>query len=431
MKPLIEQSGSTLRYNFHTGQWRAWESKKRFPIVLAGTQGGKTSFGPPWFHREIKQCGPGDYMIVAPNYPLLEPKALPEFLHLFQTILGLGEFRQSPTKRFVISERGERALWGCKQSTPTRVLFGYGSKPESLESSTLKAAWVDEGGQKDMKVASYEALRRRLSLNQGRMLVTTTIYDLGCIKRLFYDRWRAGDPEVDIISFPSIANPAFPREEYYAAEQRMQRWKFDMFYRAIFTRPAGLIYGSFDETLDVRARMPIPTTWERYLGLDFGGVNTAGVFYAVEPLTRKKWLYRIYHAGNKTAADHVKDFLEGEPGVPYCVGGSKSEGQWRQEFAAAGLPVNEPSVSEVEVGINRVYGAHTRREIVVFDDLEAYLDEKNTYSRKVDANGEPQEEIENKNAFHLMDAERYIISTICEDVKVGVSVDLYEHLYGG
>jgi hypothetical protein len=35
-----------LRFNFHPGQWRAWQSLKRFILVLAGTQSGKTSFGP-------------------------------------------------------------------------------------------------------------------------------------------------------------------------------------------------------------------------------------------------------------------------------------------------------------------------------------------------------------------------------------------------
>ena len=89
-----------------------------------------------------------------------------------------------------------------------------------------------------------------------------------------------------------------------------------------------------------------------------------------------------------------------------------SEDQWRDEFRAAGLPVREPDIKDVEVGIDRVYGAHKRNELYVFDDLSGYLDEKLRYSRKVDANGEPTEEIEQKNTFHYMDAERYIVGWI-------------------
>ena len=64
----------------------------------------------------------------------------------------------------------------------------------------------------------------------------------------------------------------------------------------------------------------------------------------------------------------------------------------------------------VEVGIDRVIAAHTRDEIIVFDDLPRYLDEKLSYSRELDDEGEPTEKIDSKETFHMMDAERYIIS---------------------
>jgi hypothetical protein len=188
-----------------------------------------------------------------------------------------------------------------------------------------------------------------------------------------------------------------------------------MFYRAIFTRPAGLIYDAFDEQQHKCPRFTIPAHWPRYLGLDFGGVNTAGVFYAAECApgtstpTGRLFLYRSYKAGGRTAAEHTRALLAGEPMLPECVGGSKSEGQWRDEFRAAGLPVREPDITDVEVGIDRVYGAHRRGELLIFEDQEAYLDEKSAYSRELDEAGEPTEKIEAKETFHHMDAERYII----------------------
>ena len=51
-----------LRYRFHPGQWQAWNAERRHVVVLAGSQGGKTSFGPAWLHREIQTAGPGDYL---------------------------------------------------------------------------------------------------------------------------------------------------------------------------------------------------------------------------------------------------------------------------------------------------------------------------------------------------------------------------------
>src|SRR5258707_6472484 len=91
-----------LKFNFHPGQLCAWDSDKRFILVLAGTQGGKTSFGPVWLQREILRRGPGDYMVVTPTYPLLVKKALPEFLRLFKRQLHLGDY-QSQQKVFTFS----------------------------------------------------------------------------------------------------------------------------------------------------------------------------------------------------------------------------------------------------------------------------------------------------------------------------------------
>jgi hypothetical protein len=408
---LVEATGDgRLRLNFHKGQWRAWQSDRRWVAVLAGTQGGKTSFGPLWLWREIQRAGPGDYLVATPTFTLLELKALPEFKRLFEVHLQLGRYVASPVRRFEFSPAGLARMFGpAADPGPTTVYFGYAEDPESLESATMKGAWLDEAGQRKFKRASWEAIQRRLSIAQGRALITTTPYDLGWLKKEFFDKHRAGDPDVDVIRFDSTENPSFPREEFDRARANLPLWKFNLFYRAIFTKPAGLIYDSFDDEAHKVPRFAVPDAWPRHLGLDFGGVNTAGLFYAAEPGTDRLYLYRQYKAGGRTAKEHADALKAGEPMVPNCVGGSKSEGQWRSEFRAAGLPVREPDIKEVEVGIDRVYGAHKRGEILVFDDLAGYLDEKATYSRKLDAAGEPTEEIEDKSTFHFMDAERYVL----------------------
>ncbi|MBU2051247.1 MAG: terminase [Gammaproteobacteria bacterium] len=405
----VKDGKATL--HLHAGQLKAWDSKRRFVAVLSGTQGGKTSYGPLWLWREIQQCGAGDYMVVTPTYPLLELKALPEFKRWFVDVMGLGEYK-TQSKQFVISKAGEVKLWGKEQDIETRVLFGYAAEPESLESATAKAAWLDEAGQKRFKVDSWEAIRRRLSIHQGRILITTTPYNLGWLKQRIWDKWKAGDKEIDVIRFESIANPLFSRAEWDSARRSLPAWKFDMFYRAIFTRPAGLIYDAFDDKRHKCPRFPLDANWPRYIGVDFGGVNTAALFYAKDPGSGRLYLYREYKAGGRTAAQHKAAMLEGEPFPMAAYGGAGSEDQWRKEFVTAGLPIQRPNVAEVEVGINRVYGAHREDKIIVFDDLDGYLDEKMTYSRKLDGNGEPTEEIEDKNTFHFMDAERYIIGSI-------------------
>jgi hypothetical protein len=141
----------------------------------------------------------------------------------------------------------------------------------------------------------------------------------------------------------------------------------------------------------------------------------------MEPGTKRLYAYREYKAGGRTAAEHAYYLTRGEPMTPICVGGSKSEGQWRNEFQAGGmvngrpspgLPVREPVIKDVEIGIDRVYGAHKRNEIIVFDDLHGYLEEKLTYGRVLDEHGDPTEEIEDKSMYHFMDAERYVLGWV-------------------
>jgi hypothetical protein len=378
--------------------------------VLAGSQSGKTSWSPWWLAREIEVAGPGDYIAVTSTYGLFKLKMLPALREVFEHVLKIGRYWAGDG----VLESGERKVRFLASKSAdrmhSRIILRSAESPSGLESATAKGAWIDEGGQPEFTIDTWRAIRRRLSLAQGRCLLTTTLYNFGWLRTDWYDRWQKGDPEFDIIHFDSTENPAFPREEWEAAKASMPDWQFQMQYRGRYERPAGLIYDSFDESKCLIPRIPIPDTWPRCMGLDFGGVNTAATFFAEEPGTPRRWLYRTYHAGRRTAKEHAGQLKQDQPNIPLCVGGSKSEGQWRTEFAAAGLPVMEPGISDVEVGILRVYSAHKRNEIMVFNDLDEYLKEKRSYSRKLDEQGLPTDQIEDKERFHIVDSERYICS---------------------
>ncbi len=257
-------------------------------------------------------------------------------------------------------------------------------------------------------------------MNEGRALLTTTPYNLGWLHQVIWRPWKdakdAGEdhPYIDVINFESTANPAFSRAEFDRLRETMPGWKFDLFHRGIFTRPAGLIYGNFTDDMVVPP-FPIPDHWPRYLGVDFSGVNTVGLFTAVElddndQATGRLIHYREYWEGDRSAAQHAEAMLGCEPQVPVAYGGAPSEDQWRREFGEAGLVIFRPPVGDVEVGIDRVYAAHQRAEIVVFETLVYYLEQKRTYRRPVDAWGNVLPGIVDKQRFHLLDAERYIVS---------------------
>lgn len=159
-------------------------------------------------------------------------------------------------------------------------------------------------------------------------------------------------------------------------------------------------------------RFTIPDSWARYCGVDFGGMNTAAVLLAEEPNTGRLFLYREYHAGDLSSADHAAAILKGEPMIPTTAGGARSEGQWRREFKLGGLPVKEPVIADVEVGISRVKQVIRDGLLVVFDDCRGVLGEIDTYRREVDEKGNPTQAIADKNRYHRLDALRYIVSRV-------------------
>ena len=422
---IYEVKDGQLTVRLHPGQVEALSAKERFIVVVAGTQSGKTSFGPFWLIEEIRKKGPGDYLVVTPDFQLLDLKLLPELIRYVDSTLGYGKYFSSPRRQIRINKNGEVALFGKEQSKPTTIFFGYADRPESLESSTAKAAWCDESGQKKFKLDSWRAILRRLSLAQGRVLHTTTPYNLGWLYQKLYLPARAGAKDIKIVSFESIMNPAFPLDEWQRAEHDLPKWMFDMFYRGRFTRPAGQIYGNFRHILGaghVMEPIALDPKWPRYVGMDFGGVNTTALFYAAVTGTPYMVLYHEYHAGRRTAREHAVALAAHVPDIGNTTfyGGAKSEDQWRDEFRGAGLTVHRPKISDVEVGILAVYSAHQNNLIKVFNTCVGYLDEKGRYSRPVDELGNVvEDEIEDKHAFHFMDAERYVIPSVRPDTRVG------------
>ncbi len=398
-----------MRVNYHEGQIRADKSTARYVIMLAGTQGGKTCYGPHWLYDRILETKvkgeDNDYLAITATFPLLKMKMVKEFRLLFENLLQLGVYKDAD-KLFLSHERYHGAeLW--------RVIFGSATNPESIESATAKAAWLDEAGQKQFKREAWEAIERRLSIYEGRALFTTTLYCLGWLKTEIYDKAMAGDKTFEVISFDSMVNPLFPKDVYNRARATLPTWKFKMFYQGEYDNPAGQIYDAFNEKTCVIDRFPIPKNWLVYCGHDFGGVNPAAVFYAKDPDTGFFYLFDTFRPQEGMSVsqrvERWKQVTEGMTVVQRC-GGSHQEEEIRQAYTAHGWPIQEPKIHSVEAGIDKVYALHKLNKIFVFRDLNDYLDEKQSYSRELDSNYTPTDQIEDKSKYHLMDAERYLLS---------------------
>lgn len=407
-----EGSTHTTHVNPHPGQWKALTSTARFPVICAGTQGGKTSLAPLLMDKEIKDKGPGDYGVVTATYDLFKLKLLPEFHSHFVERLG---WEYHAADRYLSRKIGSQK-W--------RMILRSADSPGGLESSTWLAALFDEPGQPQIPQISHEAIIRRLSLASkdqggGRLFYLTTLY--GAAGWFINDvvlRAMGGDPDFELINWPSWWNPAFPKAEYDRQEKILPDWKFQLFYNGILTKPAGLIYNDFNEAKHVVKPFKIPDGWKRFVGVDFGLVHTAILWLAEDPDTEVYYVYRESLGGGLTQAEWAVKCLEYKEPVLQWRGGSASEDVHRSAWAMAGVPLCEPTIQDVEGGIDHVIGLIKQDRLLVFETMTGLRSEIASYSRELDSAGEPTEKIADKATFHRLDSLRYVASALPRTARV-------------
>jgi hypothetical protein len=404
---LLDTETMPAIFGEHRGQQELWEATARFVAAFAGWQSGKTTVGPPWLLREMQRKGPGDYAVIAPNHPLLDNKALPELLKWFRPLI-----HRSGNEWFITDE-GAKKLWGYVPEEPARILLRHAMRPEAIEAFTAKAIWVDEPGQ--ISDVVWEAIQARVAVHQGRVLLTSRPYEHNWYVKEFWRR-REEDPNIAVVNFRSVDNPAFSEEEYERVKAILPDWKFKMKYDGIPTRPAGAIYDCFDRAKHTCKRFSIPKHWKRFSGHDFGAINTAAVFAAQDPATGILYLYGTYAPGQAmTTTEHASTMLarQGLSEAPAAWGGAKSESQSRMDYTSVGYPIMEPPLSVVFDGIAAVYGLIKRGLLIVFDDLNKLIADIEDYSYELDDEGEPIDwKIQAKETWHRLDALRYLCSAL-------------------
>ncbi len=399
-KSFREVKDNKLFFFPHPGQLKVMDSTARIVAMLAGSQGGKTVLGPHWMHREIERCGQGDYLVGTATFPLLNLKLLAEYRLVFCELLKWGKYTERIGTHVITSNDNK-----------TRIIFFSATNPESIESATAKAAHLDEAGQKQFRQDTWQAVNRRLAIHQGRILITTTLYTLGWLKTEVYDKWKAGDHEIEVIQFDSTANPVYPMSEFERAKRDLPAWKFAMFNRGRFETPAGLVHDSFGAE-DIIDRFPIPKNWLVYVGHDFGKANPAALFTAQNPISGELFYFAEYLPGpGKGAYEHVdawQKIVSGYNVIARIGGNLNSEQDSRDLYTTHGWHIIEPMQRSVGEQILRVISQERLHKIKVFRDLKNIIDEKQTFSYVLDDKYNPTDKYEDEQNYHLLACERYL-----------------------
>lgn len=382
--------------------------KDRILAAIGGTGSGKTVTGYWWLHSRMETYPGFTWGVAEPTYPMLDKILLnssdPGRPTLEGYLRSVGHHPVfSKVERIIKTDFGQIYLYTAEN-------------PDSMQGASVKGFWLDEGGQMSLK--AYETALQRCSMMAGQLLITTTPYNLGWLLTEVVNKKGQG---IAVEQWRSLDRPGFPRESYEYMKQRLPSWRFAMLYDAQFEKPAGLIYQSFNERICVIDRFPIPTSWLVYSGHDFGPDNPAALFTAQDPATGNFYHFQEYLPGAGVSVyERVEAFKAMAKGynVLRRVGGSPEEAETRQAYNAHGWVITAPKIKHVEPQLDKVIGMHQLNKIYAFRDMAHYLDEKRTFSRKLDDSGQVTEQIAEEAKFHLIACERYLLSDFVPETVI-------------
>ena len=321
------------RIVLHDWQVKAWNSKKRFIYFVAGVQSGKTTFGVVWILNEAQRCGPGEYIIIAPSYKVLQQSTLVKFLEI--TPEGYGAYYKAESVYRTIDGR--------------TFFLRSADKPESIEGITARAIWADEASL--MKPNIWLMMQGRVSRTQGRILCTFTPISLNWIHREIEKdkerRLRGEEGDIDLIQFRSIDSPYFPKEEYERARRMLTETQFKLRYEGIFGKAEGLVYPDFGPP-HIVDDFDVPAEWRRAGGIDWGYNNPFVALKGTLSPDDVLYIYAERYKEREILESHI-DFLGSEIGYFGDPSGAQEIAQLRR----LGVNVQEAN-NAVMLGIQKV-----------------------------------------------------------------------------
>lgn len=184
-------------------QARVFTSTKRIIIVIAGVQGGKTTSGIYWSQLQIQNNPDKNGLICGLSHDQLSNVIIEKFFSTFPFY----------KKHFV---KKEKTLY---LPTGGKVFFRPLEDPKYVEGITASWAWIDEGDLVSYK--AYLVVRGRLGSTGGRLLITSSLADGGWLGG--YAEKMSEAQDIDVISWRSVDNPSFSKEEWEALKKRLTR----------------------------------------------------------------------------------------------------------------------------------------------------------------------------------------------------------------
>ena len=372
-------------------QARVFTSTKRIIIVIAGVQGGKTTSGIYWSQLQIQNNPDKNGLICGLSHDQLNNVIIEKFFSTFPFY----------KKHFV---KKEKTLY---LPTGGKVFFRPLEDPKYVEGITASWAWIDEGDLVSYK--AYLVVRGRLGSTGGRLLITSSLADGGWLGG--YAEKMSEAQDIDVISWRSVDNPSFSKEEWEALKKEIDPFIFKRRYEAVFTKYSGRVYPFFDFNKHVVSSFKEGEIPEKsFVGFDWGWNDPTAI--VVLTLTNFKNLYvqedfMLEKMPLDLIVRVINEFRKKYKIVAYFA--DPSNKQFLQEVSrAAHINITPALNRDLFSGIAKVRNLIYQNRLYVFKDRKNILNEFRNYRyiEKVDG---LEEEPETDRFNHALDALRYIV----------------------
>ena len=388
-------------------QERTLHPKGRFIVMLGGTGGGKTFWGPYWLadliakDRERGVAEGAHYIAIGRTATMTSDILVPGVTEAYKgTVL-----------------EGHHHLAKAIYDLPTggKIYFRSADKPYRIEGHHSRGIWADEPAQ--MRPLIWTIIQGRTGFYEAPVLFTGYPTDMGWYYHDIYKAWEGGDPDYDVIQFRSIDNPMYSRKEYDRAKRTLPGWMFDMRYDGKFRKPFGLVYPEFGGPEMMIRPFEIPDDWPTYGGVD------PGTFFGATFLA---WHDGIYYAYGEhyteivtPSRDHAAEMQKLERGMFQCYLYDPARNQDATDLADNGIGPFVMGNNAIDPGIRTVTEfVKTGRLKVMQGRCPNFVDQMEKYSYPTDpATGALAKEKPIKKYDHLPDCLRYLLHTL-EGAKI-------------
>jgi len=279
--------------------------------------------------------------------------------------------------------------------------------------------WLDEEPEDPKVYAECLARTRGPEGREGRMLCTftptlgwSTIYLLFCPDgKVPENGIQSEQPElytklVTIHDVPHLSESW----KKSAIEQYKKTDPMNLMARTMgqASMGSGKIY-PVEESFFIIKRFEIPDYWPRAYCLDYGYHNTAAVWIAQDPVTKRKVAYAEYKRGGVHDAMHVmaiKSKGDWIPGICDPHSGHRDGGELRVDyFRSQGLDITNGS-SNPAAGIAMILNDLQSGQLQIMEDLTGLIQEIRTYRWDPNNPSKPAD----KQDDHILDSMRYYYS---------------------